>query len=107
MSVQTGIAVAVVVAVVVAAAGTATRTTDMVAATMAMATRAAEVAAAVTGGNGTDDLLPSFLPLSGTSEHCSFWIPDARLPARLLRSDSHLSTHYANRRLGICYVCLS
>jgi len=70
-SVQAVMAVEVVVAEVVAAAaaGTATRTTDMVAATMAMAARAV----AVTDGNDTDDPFTSSLPLSGTSEHCSFW----------------------------------
>ena len=63
------VVVAVVVVVEAAAAGTAIRTTDMVAVTMVMATRAA----AVTDGNGTDDPLTSSLPLLGTSEHCSFW----------------------------------
>ena len=56
----------VVVVEVAAAAGTATRTTDMVAATMAMATRAA----VVTDGNGA---FCQVVATIGYSECCSFW----------------------------------
>ena len=91
--------VVVEVVVAAAAAGTATRTTDMVAATMAMATRAA----VVTDGNGP---FARLLPLSGTVSAVHSGLEAQSTHACLFFTPGQPSLHSlcANRPLGICYV---
>ena len=95
-------AVAVVVAAVVvaaaAAAGTAIRTTDMVAVTTVMATRAA----VLTDGNGTDDSLACYhYRVRQGTVHSGL---DTLACSSSTFGEPSFHSLFANRTLEICYV---
>ena len=98
MAVAVVVAAVVVAAAAAAAAGTAIRTTDMVAVTTVMATRAA----VLTDGNGTDDSLACYhYRVRRGTVHSGL---DTLACSSSTFGEPSFHSLFANRTLEICYV---